>query len=281
VTGKGERAKGWGQAQIAEAASSVARRLGSLEPRAAIVLGSGLGFLADEVESAVRIPYAEIPGFPQPGVAGHKGELVAGTLDGVSVLVQNGRFHLYEGHEAQVAALPVRVMATLGVRTLIVTNAAGGVRLTFRPGTLMLIADHINLMFRNPLTGPVLEGEERFPDMSEPYDAALRALARDAAREAKIPLEEGVYAGLLGPSYETPAEIRMLQRLGADAVGMSTVPEVIAARVRGMRCLGFSTITNLATGISPAALSHQEVLDVGRQVGQALGTIVKGVLRRL
>ena len=281
MTGKGERAKGWGQAQIAEAASSVARRLGSLEPRAAIVLGSGLGFLADEVESAVRIPYAEIPGFPQPGVAGHKGELVAGTLDGVSVLVQNGRFHLYEGHEAQVAALPVRVMATLGVRTLIVTNAAGGVRLTFRPGTLMLIADHINLMFRNPLTGPVLEGEERFPDMSEPYDAALRALARDAAREAKIPLEEGVYAGLLGPSYETPAEIRMLQRLGADAVGMSTVPEVIAARVRGMRCLGFSTITNLATGISPAALSHQEVLDVGRQVGQALGTIVKGVLRRL
>ncbi len=281
MTGKGERAKGWGQAQIAEAASSVARRLGSLEPRAAIVLGSGLGFLADEVESAVRIPYAEIPGFPQPGVAGHKGELVAGTLDGVSVLVQSGRFHLYEGHEAQVAALPVRVMATLGVRTLIVTNAAGGVRLTFRPGTLMLIADHINLMFRNPLTGPVLEGEERFPDMSEPYDAALRALARDAAREAKIPLEEGVYAGLLGPSYETPAEIRMLQRLGADAVGMSTVPEVIAARVRGMRCLGFSTITNLATGISPAALSHQEVLDVGRQVGQALGTIVKGVLRRL
>ncbi len=281
MTGKGERAKGWGQAQIAEAASSVARRLGSLEPRTAIVLGSGLGFLADEVQSAVRIPYAEIPGFPQPGVAGHKGELVAGTLDGVSVLVQSGRFHLYEGHEAQVAALPVRVMATLGVRTLIVTNAAGGVRLTFRPGTLMLIADHINLMFRNPLTGPVLEGEERFPDMSEPYDAALRALARDAAREAKIPLEEGVYAGLLGPSYETPAEIRMLQRLGADAVGMSTVPEVIAARVRGMRCLGFSTITNLASGISPAALSHQEVLEVGRQVGQALGTIVKGVLRRL
>lgn len=279
MTGKGERGKG--QALIAEAASSVARRLGSLEPRAAIVLGSGLGFLADEVRSAVRVPYAEIPGFPQPRVAGHKGELVAGTLDGVPVLVQSGRFHLYEGHEAQVAALPVRVMATLGVRTLIVTNAAGGVRLTFRPGTLMLIADHINLMFHNPLTGPVLEGEERFPDMSEPYDATLRALARDAAREAKIPLEEGVYAGLLGPSYETPAEIRMLQRLGADAVGMSTVPEVIVARGRGIRCLGFSTITNLATGISPAALSHQEVLEVGRQVGQALGTIVKGVLRRL
>jgi purine-nucleoside phosphorylase len=279
MTGKGERGKGKGL--IAEAASVVARRLGSLEPRAAIVLGSGLGFLADEARGAVRIPYAEIPGFPQPGVAGHKGELVAGTLDGVPVLIQSGRFHLYEGHEADVAALPVRVMATLGVRTLIVTNAAGGVRLTFRPGTLMLIADHINLMFRNPLTGPVLEGEERFPDMSEPYDATLRTLARDAAREAKIPLEEGVYAGLLGPSYETPAEIRMLQRLGADAVGMSTVPEVIVARARGMRCLGFSTITNLAAGISTAPLSHQEVLQVGREVGQALGTIVKGVLRRL
>jgi purine-nucleoside phosphorylase len=279
VTGKGE--PGAGQTLIAEAASSLARRLGSLEPRAAIVLGSGLGFLADEVGSAVRIPYAEIPGFPQPGVAGHKGELVAGTLDGVPVLVQSGRFHLYEGHAADMAALPVRVMATLGVRTLIVTNAAGGVRLTFRPGTLMLIADHINLTFRNPLTGPVLEGEERFPDMSEPYDATLRALARDAAREANIPLEEGVYVGLLGPSYETPAEIRMLQRLGADAVGMSTVSEVIVARARGIRCLGFSTITNLAAGISPAALSHQEVLEVGRQVGQALGIIVKGVLRRL
>jgi len=279
VTGNGEKGKGKGL--IAEAASAVARRLGSLEPRAAIVLGSGLGFLADEARGAVRIPYAEIPGFPQPGVAGHKGELVAGTLDGVAVLVQSGRFHLYEGHEADVAALPVRVMATLGVRTLIVTNAAGGVRLTFRPGTLMLIADHINLMFRNPLTGPVLEGEERFPDMSEPYDATLRTLARGAAREAKIPLEEGVYAGLLGPSYETPAEIRMLQRLGADAVGMSTVPEVIVARARGMRCLGFSTITNLAAGISPAPLSHQEVLQVGREVGQALATLVKAGLRRL
>lgn len=279
MTGKGERATG--QALIAEAASSVARRLGSLEPRAAIVLGSGLGFLADEVRSAVRIPYAEIPGFPQPGVAGHKGELVAGTLDGVSVLIQNGRFHLYEGHEAQVAALPVRVMATLGVRTLIVTNAAGGVRLTFRPGTLMLIADHINLMFRNPLTGPVLEGEERFPDMSEPYDTALRALARDAAREAKIPLEEGVYAGLLGPSYETPAEIRMLERLGADAVGMSTVPEVIAARARGMRALGFSMITNLAAGLSGEKLSHDDVLAVGGRVSPQLGAIIEGVLARL
>src|SRR5206468_2980164 len=199
------------------------------------------------------------------------------TVAGVAVLVQQGRFHLYEGHSAATAALPVRVFHRLGVSTLVVTNAAGGLRPTFRAGSLMLIADHINLMWRNPLFGPVEPGEGRFPDMSDPYDTDLRALARDAARAAKIPLEEGVYAGLLGPSYETPAEIRMLQRLGADAVGMSTVPEVIAARARGMRVLGFSTITNLAAGISSTALSHQEVLEVGQQVGQALGTIVKGV----
>jgi purine-nucleoside phosphorylase len=266
---------------VEEAARAIAGRLRGREPRVAIVLGSGLGHLADEVQQPVRVPYTEIPGFPQPGVAGHKGEIVAGTLEGVSVLVQSGRFHLYEGHPADVAGLPVRVFARLGVRTLILTNAAGGVRPTFRPGTLMLIADHVNLMFRNPLIGPVLEGEERFPDMSAPYDAQLRGLAREAAREAGIALEEGVYVGLLGPSYETPAEIRMLQRLGIDAVGMSTVPEVIVARARGLRCLGFSTITNLAAGISPTALSHQEVLEVGRAVGQALGTIVCGVVRRL
>lgn len=266
---------------IEEAAGAVRKRLEGRTPTVAIVLGSGLGHLADEVQQAVRVTYAQIPGFPQPSVAGHRGELVAGTLEDMPVLVQSGRFHLYEGHSVDVAALPVRVFARLGVRTLIVTNAAGGVRPTFRAGTLMLIADHVNLMFRNPLIGPVLQGEERFPDMSEPYDAGLRALARQAAREAGIALEEGVYVGLLGPSYETPAEIRMLQRLGIDAVGMSTVPEVIVARARGIRCLGFSTITNLAAGISPTKLSHAEVLDVGRQVGQSLAAIVRGVVRLL
>jgi purine-nucleoside phosphorylase len=268
-------------AMIETATRAVAQQIEGREPRVGIVLGSGLGHLADEVQRPVRVPYADIPGFPQPGVAGHKGELVAGMLEGVPVLVQSGRFHLYEGHSAEVAALPVRVFARLGIRTLIVTNAAGGVRPTFRPGTLMLIADHVNLMFRNPLIGPVLEGEERFPDMSAPYDQTLRGLARESAREAGIGLEEGVYVGLLGPSFETPAEIRMLQRLGIDAVGMSTVPEVIVARARGLRCLGFSSITNLAAGISPTALSHQEVLEVGRVVGQSLATIVHGVIRRL
>lgn len=268
-------------AMVEDAARAVEKRLEGRSPKVGIILGSGLGHLADDVRQAVRVPYAEIPGFPQPSVAGHKGELVAGTLEDMPVLVQSGRFHLYEGHSVDVAGLPVRVFARLGVRTLIVTNAAGGVRPTFRSGTLMLIADHVNLMFRNPLIGPVLDGEERFPDMSDPYDAGLRALAREAAREAGIALEEGVYVGLLGPSYETPSEIRMLQRLGIDAVGMSTVPEVIVARARGLRCLGFSTITNLAAGISPTKLSHAEVLEVGGQVGRALATIVRGVVRLL
>ena len=279
MTGKGE--EGTGKSLIDEAASVVARRLGKLKPRVAIVLGSGLGDIADAVQNAVHIPYADIPGFEKPGAPGHKGELVAGTLDGVPVLVQSGRFHLYEGHAPAVAALPVRLFARLGVGTLIVTNAAGGIRHTFRPPAMMLIADHINLMFRNPLVGPLEAGEERFPDMSDPYDSELRALAREVARDGKIALEEGVYAALLGPSYETPAEIRMLERLGADAVGMSTVPEVIAARARGIRCLGFSSITNVAAGLSAAKLSHEEVLAAGRAVAGRLGALIRGVLTRL
>ncbi len=266
---------------IGPATREVAARLGSFRPRVAIILGSGLGAVADAVQSAIRIPQSAIPGFPEPGAPGHKGELVAGTLDGVPVIVQSGRFHLYEGHAADVAALPTRVFAALGASTLIVTNAAGGIRHTFRPPLLMLIADHINLMFRNPLVGPVAQGDERFPDMSDPYDPALRALAREVARAERIPLEEGVYAALLGPSFETPAEIRMLQRLGADAVGMSTVPEVIAARARGIRCLGFSSITNVAAGLSAQKLSHGEVLEAGKQVAGNLERLIRGVLKRL
>ena len=240
--------QGAGSGSISAAADTVARRLGALEPRVAIVLGSGLGSVADAVQSAIRIPLSAIPGFPKPAAPGHKGELVAGTLEGVPVLVQSGRFHLYEGHAPQVAALPVRVFARLGIRTLILSNAAGGIRSTFRPPTLMLIADHINLMFRNPLEGA---------------------------------LEEGVYAALLGPSYETPAEIRMLARLGADAVGMSTVPEVIVARARGIRCLGFSSITNVAAGLSAEPLSHEEVLAAGSRVAGQLGALLSGVVGRL
>ncbi len=279
MTGTGETGNGKSAADLATEA--VRRELGDFAPRVAVVLGSGLGALAETVREARRVPYARIPGFPEPGVAGHIGQLVAGTLAGVPVLVQQGRFHLYEGHSAATAALPVRVFHRLGVTTLVVTNAAGGLRPTFEAGSLMLIADHINLMWRNPLFGPVEPGEGRFPDMSDPYDADLRALARDAAREAKVPLEEGVYAGLLGPSYETPAEIRMLQCLGADAVGMSTVPEVIAARARAMRVLGFSMITNLAAGLSAEKISHEDVLAMGKRVAGDLAKLIQGVLVKL
>ena len=277
----GTRDTGNGKRVIEETANAVAGRLGKLKPRVAIVLGSGLGGVADAVPDAVRVPYREIPGFPEPGAPGHKGELVAGTLEGVPLVVQSGRFHLYEGHTAELAALPTRVFARRGVDTLIVTNAAGGIRHTFRPPTLMLIADHINLMFRNPLVGPVVEGDQRFPDMSDPYDAELRASARTVARAEGIVLEEGVYAALLGPSFETPAEIRMLERLGADAVGMSTVPEVIVARARGLRCLGFSSVTNVAAGLSAQPLSHVEVLEAGARVAGQLERLIRGVLTRL
>ena len=267
------------QGAVAAATTAVAKRLGKLKPRVAIVLGSGLGFLADDVVNPIRISYDQIPGFPEPGVAGHKGELVAGLLEGVPVIVQAGRFHLYEGHPAEVAALPTRVFAELGVEILIVTNAAGGVRRTFPGGTLMLIADHINLMWRNPLIGQPQPGEQRFPIMHEPYDKELRTLARSVAREAGIRLEEGVYAGLLGPSYETPTEVRMLEKLGADAVGMSTVPEVLVARSRGLRCLGFSSITNPGAGITAQPLSHEEVLEASKEIARGLSVVVKGVLK--
>ena len=277
--GKGQG--GGGTGGVAAATDAVKQRLGKRKPQVAIVLGSGLGFLADEIADPIRIPYNTIPGFPEPGVAGHKGLLVGGTLAGVSVLVQAGRFHLYEGHPAGVAGLPARVFAQLGVEILIVTNAAGGVRRTFPGGTLMLIADHINLMWRNPLIGQPQPGEQRFPIMHAPYDGELRALARTVAREMAIRLEEGVYVGLLGPSYETPAEVRMLERLGADAVGMSTVPEVLVARSRGVRCLGFSIITNPGAGITGEALSHEEVLAVSERVARQLSVLLKGILSRI
>jgi purine-nucleoside phosphorylase len=265
---------------LATAAGAVRQRLGERRPAIAVVAGSGLGFLADRLENAVRIPYAEIPGFPQPTVIGHAGELVAGTLAGREVIVQSGRFHLYEGHAPSVVTFPVRVFAELGATTLLVTNAAGGIRRTFVSGGIMLIADHINFTGMSPLTGPALPGEERFPDMSEPYDGELRAAAREVARDIGIALEEGVYLGLLGPSYETPAEVRAFGHWGADAVGMSTVLEVVAARARGMRCVGFSTVTNAAAGISPAKLSHADVMEVANRVRDDLGRLVEGVIGR-
>ena len=266
---------------VAHAADTVAAALGGLKPQVAIVLGSGLGKLAERIDNAIHVSYADIPGFHVPTVQGHKGELVAGSLGGVPVIAQSGRFHMYEGHTAAEATLPIRVFGSLGVSTLIVTNAAGGIRRSFRPGTLMLISDHINLTGRNPLEGPVVPGETRFPDMTVAYDVELRAMARRVAAAQGTALDEGVYCALLGPTYETPAEVRMLERLGVDAVGMSTAPEVIVGRARGMRCLGISTITNAAAGTSHELLSHTEVMDVAGRVGEQLSGIVVGVLEEL
>ena len=265
---------------IRRAAEFLGERLGAI-PRVAIVLGSGLGPLAARLKGARRISYADIPGFPRTTVVGHQGELVAGRLGGIELLAQSGRFHLYEGHTADTVALPVRVMARLGIGTLLLTNAAGGVRRTFTRGALMMIADHVNFTFRSPLIGPVLPGEQRFPDMSQPYDPLLRSLAREVARRRGIALEEGVYLQLLGPSYETPAEVRMVERFGADAVGMSTAVEVIAARARGMRCLAFSTITNPAAGITGERLSHAEVVEVAARVAGDLERLIEGVVAGL
>jgi purine-nucleoside phosphorylase len=263
------------------AAEAVAARLGVSRPVAGIVLGSGLGGLADEIEDARRVPFAEVPGFPAATVVGHAGALIGGTLAGREVLALAGRFHLYEGHPAALAGFPVRVLHALGARTLFVSNAAGGIRRTFAPGDLMLIDDQLNLMFQNPLVGPLQPGDVRFPDMSAPYDRELRALLRECAAGIGVRVVEGVYAGLLGPTYETPAEVRMLDRLGADAVGMSTVPEVIVARALGMRVAGVSCITNLASGISPVPLDHAEVLETTARVGAEFRRLVTEFVRRL
>ena len=271
----------YGAEAAARAADAVRERLGIRAPACAIVLGSGLGDLAGDIADARRMPFAEVPGFPTATVAGHAGALIAGTLGGREVIALAGRFHMYEGHPAALAGFPVRVVHALGAPTLFVSNAAGGVRRTFAAGDLMIIADHINLMFRNPLVGPLQSGDVRFPDMSDPYDRALRALARRVALERGVPLQEGVYAGLLGPTYETPAEVRMLSQLGADAVGMSTVPEVVVARALGLRVLGISCITNMACGLSLHPLSHDEVLETTRAVARQFEGLVEEVVRRL
>ncbi len=268
-------------ALASRAAAEIRRRAGDLEPLLGLVLGSGLGALGDRFEDSVEIPYGDLPGWPQVGVAGHSGVLIAGRLSGVPALALKGRSHLYEGHAASFATVPVRALAHLGIRALFVSNAAGAVNRTFHPGDLMLISDHVNLMWRNPLVGPVVEGDYRWPDMSGCYDPELRAAARDVASDEGIQLVEGLYVGLLGPSYETPAEIRMLERMGADAVGMSTVPEVITARARGIRCLGISCLTNYAAGISPEPLSHDEVMETTERVAEKFQLLVQRVVSRI
>jgi purine-nucleoside phosphorylase len=271
-------------ATAAASAAGVVRRLAPATPAhpvAAIVLGSGLGGLADRITDAIRIPFHDVPGFPPVTVEGHAGALILGTIANRPVICLAGRFHLYEGHPVQVAAFPVRVAHALGTKTLIVSNAAGGIRRTFVPGTLMQIADHINLMHRNPLAGPVQADAPRFPDMSAPYDAALATQLQTTAARLRIPLQRGVYCGLLGPTYETPAEVRMLEKLGADAVGMSTVPEVLVARSLGMRCVGISLITNAAAGYTGAPLVHSEVIDAGKEAAGRFESLVEAFVSDL
>jgi purine-nucleoside phosphorylase len=266
-------------AEIERARDDLWPRLG--EPaEIGVVLGSGLGAFADSLSQAVRIPYRDIPGFPATSVAGHGGALVAGTLGGVRVLCLSGRVHLYEGHPPSRVVFGVRLLAALGCRAVILTNAAGATRADWSPGSLVLLSDHMNLTGQNPLVGAAEPPFARFPDMTEAYDAELRALAHDAAREASIDLLEGVYAGVLGPSYETPAEIRMLATLGADLVGMSTVHEAIALRHRGVRVGALSVVTNLAAGLADRPLDHAEVEAVGVQAREKLETLLDGWLAR-
>jgi purine-nucleoside phosphorylase len=265
---------------ISEALDSIQRRI-SGKPEVFLVLGSGLSRLAEGVEGSVEIPFSEVPGFPDPGVAGHAGRLVFGQVEGKPVLVQAGRFHFYEGHSPDVIVAPMRLAAQLGCRVVILTNAAGSVSEDLRPGSILLLEDHLNLMFRSPLAGPVIPGEERFPDMSAPYDPSLRALAGELAAEAGIPLSVGTYAAILGPSYETPAEIRFLQSAGAHAVGMSTVPEAITARALGMRVLAFSLITNMAAGLGQESLDHSEVIEMGKAAGGRLKELIQLILARM
>ncbi|MBT2754842.1 purine-nucleoside phosphorylase [Mesobacillus foraminis] len=254
----------------------------SQQPKIGLILGSGLGILAEEIENPVKIPYGEIPDFPVSTVEGHAGQLVFGSLHGVSVVAMQGRFHFYEGYTMDKVTFPVRVMKELGIESLIVTNAAGGVNESFSPGDLMLISDHINNMGTNPLIGPNdAELGPRFPDLSEAYSRELRKTAKEVAKSLQINVQEGVYVGNTGPVYETPAEIRMLRSLGGDAVGMSTVPEVIVARHSGMNVLGISCISNMAAGILDQPLSHDEVIETTEKVKATFLRYVKELVKEI
>jgi purine-nucleoside phosphorylase len=259
----------------------------SIQPRIGIVLGSGLGGFADSLAHSVQIPYSELPGFPVSTAVGHAGKLIAGTLGAngrgtVDVVIMSGRFHLYEGYTAQQVASGVRLFRELGVEQLVLTNAAGGINPDYAEGALVLISDHINLQGMNPLVG--LNDAQlgpRFPDMTEAYSPELRQIAHEVAEELGITVHEGVYAAMLGPSYETPAEIRFLRTIGADMVGMSTAAEVIAANHMGMEVLGISCVTNMAAGLSAEKLNHEEVLEVAQRVSGTFSRFLSGILPRL
>ena len=261
--------------QIQDVVSYLESRIGAARPEVALVLGSGLGGFADRIEKPVSIPYSDIPHFHKPSVEGHEGRIIFGTVRGTSVAVLQGRWHFYEGHSMNSIVIPTRALAALGAHTLFLTNAAGGVNLKFHAGDLMVIEDHLNLMGDNPLTGKdsVMFGP-RFPDMSEPYCRESITFVEQAAARLKISLQKGVYVGLRGPTYETPAEVRMIRIVGGDAVGMSTVPEAIAARHLGMRVTGISVITNMAAGIEQKTLDHAEVQETAGKVMNQLSDLI-------
>lgn len=260
-----------------EAVAAIRERT-AVQPTVGVVLGSGLGPFADEVEDPVAIPYGEIPGWPPSTAVGHAGTLVVGTFAGVPVAVLKGRAHLYEGLPAAKVVFGIRVLGRLGVRSLVLTNAAGGMDASMEPGRLVVISDHLNLQGTSPLVGPNDDAlGPRFPDMSDAYDPEYRRIAREAAEQLGLPLGEGVYAGWLGPAFETPAEIRMLRTLGADLVGMSTVAEVLAARHMGIRCLALSCVTNAAAGVLAEPIDHERVLEVGARAAGDLVALLRAV----
>jgi purine-nucleoside phosphorylase len=274
--------------QVSEAAAFLRAMFGPFDPRVGIVLGSGLGAVADSLAERVVVPYAEIPHFPRSTVQGHTGRIVAGLLAGVPAVVMQGRVHHYEGYTPQQVTFPLRALGALGIESVVLTNAAGGIAEGYRQGQLVALSDHINLMGWNPLEGPneprfaVRPGTGlRFPDMTEAYSKRFRALAREAASEEGFPLVEGVYLAVSGPSFETPAEIRAFRALGATLVGMSTVPETIVARHMGIEVLGLSCVTNLAAGLGATPLSHEEVFETGRQVEQRLARLLERLVPRI
>ncbi|HEU4595971.1 MAG TPA: purine-nucleoside phosphorylase [Pyrinomonadaceae bacterium] len=266
------------------AARFIRSRLGAeqAQPRTALVLGSGLGAFADELEDARQLPYEEIPGFARPTVEGHAGRLVAGTVEGHPVVAMQGRFHFYEGYTLEEVTFPVRTLGLLGVRSLVLTNAAGGLNNSYTQGALIVISDHLNLMGVNPLIGKNdARFGVRFPDMTEVYDHEYQDIAVTEAHAMSLELRRGIYAALSGPSYETPAEIRMLRLLGADAVGMSTVPEAIVARQMGLRVLGLSCITNMAAGVTDQPINHDEVIETGERVRATFAALLRRVIPKL
>ena len=268
--------------KIREAVEAIEARSGGFAPKIGMILGSGLGSIAEKIENPTIVPYKDIPHFHGTSIEGHAGQMMLGKFHGVPLVCLQGRFHIYEGYPMEDVVFPTRAICGLGIQTLVLTNAAGGVNPKFRAGDLMIIQDHLNLMGDNPLKGPNLaQLGPRFPDLSEAYNHTCIEILQEAARELEISMQSGIYAGLLGPTYETPAEVRMLRTLGADAVGMSTVPESIAANHLGVQVVGISCVTNLAAGLSRQKLTHQEVIDNSRLAAEKLGRLLTLAMPRM